>query len=160
MHRLARWVTPPLVLAAVAAAVLVPGTAGARSRRPCSPSKGSLFPRLLAPCNHTAVPTGRVFTFKVRDMNPNAHRFAPYINLSRKPPKRGVLKDDTSGDGLFAQMKAVRGHRGLFQYRPKLFHFPGYWLVTPGRYFVQIQQIDCTVKGCHRFSPVETITVR
>ena len=146
---------------ALTAAVLVPAAAGARSHHPpCSPSKDSKSPRLTSPCNHAVIAAGTRVTFKVRDVNSKAQKDPPYLNLTKTPPRRGVLKPDSSGDGLFEQLHPVHGHPGLFTDRPTLFHFPGYWAVTAGKYYVQVSQIDCSVPGCTRYSPVETITVR
>jgi hypothetical protein len=157
MRRSIRWAS----LTLVAAAALVAGPAAARSHhRPCSPSKGRLFPRVIAPCNHTVVPAGKVFTFKVRDLNPKAHRYHPFLYLSSKPPRHGRLSWKVKAAGLYDQTRPLHGHKGTFTDRPKLFTFPGYWLVTPGRYYVQASQVDCSVRGCNRYSPVITITVR
>ena len=124
----------------------------------CSPSSGKYDPRLLSPCNGATVPAGVVFTFKVKDVNPGSG-YRPFLNLSSHAPRHGVLKDDTSGNGLFDGMKRVHGHRGLFTLTPPLYSFTGYWLVTAGTYYVQVQQVDCAVKGCRRYSPVEKLTV-
>jgi hypothetical protein len=149
---------------ACAVAILSAHAAGAKAplhhHLVCSPAASILAPQLLSPCDREVVHTGIVFTFQVRDRNSKAHRYPPFINLTRSPPSHGILKNDSSGDGLFDQLVPVRNHRGLFAFRPRLFSFPGYWLTSPGKWYVQIQQVDCTVRGCVRYSPVETITVR
>ncbi|MDQ6745543.1 MAG: hypothetical protein M3Z27_05975 [Actinomycetota bacterium] len=57
--------------------------------------------------------------------------------------------------------KSVRGHHGLFTLTPRVGTFPGYWLVTPGKYYLQIQQIDgrSSRHGIY-YSPVYTLAVR
>ena len=153
MRRSVTWGSLALALAVAA---LLPAGAGARA---CSPNKGNLFPRLTSPCNHAVIASGKRITFKVRDVNKNAHKYPPFLNLTKKPPRHGILKDDRGGFGLFTSLKAVRGHPSLFTVRPAMYNFPGYWAVTPGKYYVQVQQVDCSVHGCTRYSPVTTITV-
>jgi hypothetical protein len=69
-----------------------------------------------------------------------------------------VLKDDNGTHGTFTETHALKGHPGIYVAQTEGFSFPGYWLVTPGTYYVQLQQIGFT--GRLIFSPVETITVR
>lgn len=142
------------LLAGAAAALAVP----ARHRAPCSPSAGPGTPQLLSPCNHAVLRAGKAFTFRVKDFNSEARTYPPYLNLTAKGPKHGVLKDATGARGIFDETRAVRGHSGLYTLKTPLFTYSGYWLVTPGKYYLQLQQIGVT--GRLIYSPVETVTVR
>lgn len=149
-------VVGPVLVAALIAMLALSGTAAAKK---CSPSAGSLSPRLTSPCAGATIRVGHNVTWKVTDTNPKAGRYHPYLNLTRAKPKNGVLRDDHNGNGIFAQMKAVKGHPGHFTYTAKKFDFPGYWLVTRGTWYVQVQQIDSTGNHGVRLSPVEQIHI-
>jgi hypothetical protein len=146
-------VVGPLLVAA-AALLALSGTAAAQK---CSPSAGTLAPRLTSPCAGGHIQAGHDITWKVTDTNPKSGRYHPFLNLTRQKPKHGVLPDDHNGNGIFAEMKAVKGHPGHFSYKAKAFDFPGYWLVTKGTWYVQVQQIDSNGPNGERVSPVETI---
>jgi hypothetical protein len=144
----------------VAALALLLAAPAVAHRAQCSPSAGTLAPRLLHPCDHAVVSVGKVFTFVVRDRNPLAHKYPPFLNLTNRPPRHGVLKNANGKVGIFIELHPVRGHADLFAARPPHYTFPGYWLVTRGTYYMQVQQVDCSVSSCHRYSPVERIQVR
>ena len=134
--------------AALIAMLALSGTAAAKQ---CSPSAGDLSPRLTSPCAGANIRAGHNVTWKVTDNNPKAGRYHPFLNLTRQKPRHGVLPDDHNGNGIFAQMKAVKGRAGHFIYTAKKYDFPGYWLVTRGTWYVQVQQIDST--GTQRRAP-------
>jgi hypothetical protein len=152
---LSRLVAPALV-AALTAMLALSGTATAKK---CSPSAGNLAPRLTSPCAGATIRVGHNVTWKVTDNNPKAGRFHPFLNLTRQKPKNGVLRDDHNGNGIFAEMHAVKGRPGHFTYTAKKYDFPGYWLVTRGTWYVQVQQIDSTGNHGERLSPVEQIHI-
>jgi hypothetical protein len=146
-----------LALAAALTAMLaLSGTAIAKK---CSPSAGSLAPRLTSPCAGATIRAGHNVTWKVTDTNPKSGEFHPFLNVTRRKARHGVLPDDNTGNGIFAQMKAVKGHAGHFTYKAKAYNFPGYWLVTKGTWFVQVQQIDSTGTKGERVSPIEKIHI-
>jgi hypothetical protein len=103
----------PLLVTALAAMLALSGTATAKR---CSPSAGNLSPRLTSPCAGATIRVGHNVTWKVTDNNPKAGRYHPFLNLTRQGPKNGVLRDDHNGNGIFAQMKAVKGRPGHFTY--------------------------------------------
>jgi hypothetical protein len=146
----------PVLVAALTALLAISGSAAAKK---CSPSAGSLSPRLTSPCAGGHVRAGHNITWKVTDTNPKSGQYHPFLNLTRQKPKHGVLPDDHNGNGIYAEMKAVKGHPGHFSYKAKAFDFPGYWLVTKGTWYAQVQQIDSTGTNGERLSPVETIHI-
>jgi hypothetical protein len=61
------------------------------------------------------------------------------------------------------QMKAVRGHKGLYSHSTAhdvIVDYPGYWLTTPRTYYVQIAQVDSSAFPFgDRYSPIEKLLV-
>ncbi len=148
--------------AALMALFAFPAGAAAKSHRSCSLRAGSLTPTLSFPCNRATVHVGHNLTFKVRDRNSKAHRYPPFIELtSKRPGRHGRLPADPGAGGIYGQLRAVKGDPTLFTYRPTTYSFPGWWLITPGTYYVQIQQVDDRAGSSLTFySPVSTIYVR
>jgi hypothetical protein len=149
-------VVGPGLVAALTATLALGGTAVAKK---CSPSAGNLSPRLTSPCAGATIQAGHNVTWKVTDNNPKAGRYHPFLNVTRQKAKHGVLPDDHNGNGIFAEMKAVKGRPGHFSYTAKKYDFPGYWLVTKGTWYVQVQQIDSTGNHGERLSPIEKIHI-
>ncbi|MBV9474403.1 MAG: hypothetical protein JO206_15670 [Solirubrobacterales bacterium] len=127
---------------------------------PCSLSAGKLAPQIISPCNGAGVAQGQRLTFEVRDLNPNAPALAPYLYLTSKAPHHGRLSWSPSVFVVYDTMQPIHGHPGLFQDRPLLLTYPGWFLITPGRYYVQAMQIDESVPGGFRYSRVQTVVVR
>lgn len=150
-------VAGPALVVALTAMLVVSGTAAAK--KTCSPSAGRLAPQLTSPCAGATIRAGHNVTWKVTDLNPKAGPYRPFLNLTRSRPKHGVLPDDHNGDGIFAELKPVKGHPGRFSYKARNYTFPGYWLVTKGTWYVQVQQIDDTGTRGVRLSPVEKIHI-
>jgi hypothetical protein len=148
--------TVPALVAALTTVLAVSATAAAKK---CSPSAGPLSPRLSSPCAGTSISAGHDITWQVTDTNPKAKRYHPYLNLTRSKPRHGILPADHNGDGIYASMKSVKGHPGRFTYKAAAYTYPGYWLVTKGTWYVQVQQIDSTVRGGLRYSPVVAIHI-
>lgn len=160
-RRLVSWIAFAAVLTMLFAFT---AAAGARSHghRRCSLGAGPLTPTLSFPCNGRTVLAGHNISFEVRDTNSKAHRAEPFIELSnKKPNRRGRLPVNPGSGGFFAELKAVKGHSSLFAYSPPHYTFPGWWLITPGRYYVQISQVDDRAgRSLNFYSPVSTIYVR
>ncbi len=148
--------------AALVALLLLPAGAAAKSHRRCSLRAGSLTPTLSFPCNRATVHPGQNITFRVRDKNSKAHQYRPFIELTnRRPGRHGRLPRVPGADGFFGQMRAVKGHPTVFTFRAAVYSYPGWWLITPGKYYVQIQQVDDRAGSSLSFySPVSTIYVR
>jgi hypothetical protein len=150
---------------AISALTLLVGAALALAKphkhhKACSPSKGKAYPRVLSPCNGASVSPGKAVTFTVEDLNVNAKQFPPFLNLNTTKPRHGILADNKNGKGVFDSLKPIKGHPGRFKVTPKLFNFPGYWLLTKGTYYVQVQQVDATMSHLTAYGPVTTIKVR
>lgn len=137
-------------------------SAAAGAKGHCYVNTKPRYPTVTAPCPRARIAPGAHVTFVVRDLNPSAGRYKPFLILTKHAPRHGIVPSDTSGNGLYDQLKPVRGHHGRFQDRPTQHSFPGYWNVTPGKYYVQIHQIEsgCTTRHCTVYSPVTTIIVR
>jgi hypothetical protein len=147
-------------LAAVGAALLGmgllagPATAGKKCELiPRSP----LVPHLISPCNGATVREKANITFTVYDADPQAKRFAPFLNLqtSRRLVK-GHLPANTDGDGVFVELKAVKGRAHHWTATAKDEIYPQWWDNHPGTYYVQVQQVGTLVS----YSPIVTIHVR
>jgi hypothetical protein len=149
------------IIAALASMSAFVGAAGAKSHSKCYIATKNRYPTLISPCNKARIASGTKVTFEVRDLNSSAHKFNPTLDLSKHAPKHGRLRDDTSADGLFRGLNPVRGHRALFAVTPTQYTYLGYWEVTPGKYYIQIQQIEsgCTTPHCLVYSPVTSITI-
>ncbi len=149
---------------AISALTLLLGAALALAKhhKVCSPSKGKAYPRVTSPCNGASVSPGKAVTFRVEDLNVNATKYPPFLNLTKTRPRHGILPDNQNGKGVFDPLKPVKGHPGRFKVTPTLFTFPGYWLVTKGTYYVQVQQVDGTKiqSNLTAYGPVTTIKVR
>jgi hypothetical protein len=151
-----------LAPALAAAALLVAPASGATASCP-KPSSDRLAPELTSPCAGARLKAGHDFFWRVTDTNANARKrlYYPFLNVTRSRPRHGILPDDASGQGIYAQMRAVKGHPGRFSYEARRYSFRGYWLVTKGTWYVQVQQVDGTApNGTRRYSPVEKVTIR
>jgi hypothetical protein len=154
------------VLVAVVAAMFTVATAGAKPHHKCTLSAGPRVPTVTFPCNRGTVHVGKDPTFKVHDGNSKAHQFHPFIEVTKKKPnKAGILPQNPGTGGVFDELHAVKGHSARFVDKPTAFNFPGFWLVTPGKYYVQVQQTDSRAPhrrggGLAYYSPVQTIFVR
>jgi hypothetical protein len=153
------------LLIAVAAVLVALSALGgtALAKRRCSlRARSALVPTLKFPCNRARVATGHNITFTVVDRNSKAHRYRPFIELSKKGPnKHGRLPNVPPTGGFYDELKPVKHHSTLFTDRPDQNSFPGWWDITPGTYYIQIQQVDDRAGiGDTFYSPVSRITVR
>jgi hypothetical protein len=142
----------------VTIAVLLMAVGGADGRKVCAASSGRLAPRLLSPCNGTVLPLRHAVTLTISDTNPAVARFnEPYVLLTRKAPRHGHVPVVNDALGIVAFANPVHGHHGHFTLTAPVEPFAGYWLITPGKYYLQIRQPD---RGHTYYSPVYTLTVR
>lgn len=143
---------PVFALAATLAMIALGGVALAA---------GSLRPTLESP-NGKRVHAGRV-TLKVRDTEAGRLKVDVFVAISRKrtTDKQGQLKHGckpTSGCD-FIELTPWRHHSGWWIYVSG-FNFPGYWAVTPGRYYWQAQNPDCFhFKSCLATSNIGSFRV-
>ncbi|HET9104410.1 MAG TPA: hypothetical protein VFN55_13730 [Solirubrobacteraceae bacterium] len=148
-----------IIVAALTSLLGFTVSAGARS---CYINTKARYPTVTSPCNKATISSGAHVVFKVRDLNSSAYKYHPFLVLTPKAPKHGIVPSDVGGNGLYDELKPVKGHHGQFQDKPHLYTFPGYWNVTPGKYYIQVHQIEsgCTTRHCTVYSPVTTITVK
>jgi hypothetical protein len=159
----ARWVRRPVGATALTVALILAAAACAAAKSRCARrTSDRLAPALIKPCAGARIRTGHNFTFQVRDRDPFARhtRFHPYLNLTQRRPRRGILPSDDDGYGIYAQMHPVAGHPGRFRYRAPRYHLPGYWLFHRGVWYVQVLQVDGTGRGQIHYGRVEKITIR
>jgi hypothetical protein len=139
------------------------GPAGAKGKthKACHASAGSQIPIITFPCNGAVIRVGSRQTFKVYDANIYAHKYKPFINLTSKAPRHGIVPTDGGADGFYDSLRQVKGHRTQWSNKPRYETYRGYWSVTPGKYYVQVQQVDPRAKHhVTTYSPVSVITVR
>ncbi len=121
----------------------------------------SLRPTLASP-NGKQIHAGRI-TLKVRDAEAGVLKVSVFVAISRKraTDKQGQLKHGckpTAGCD-FIEMTPWRHHPGWWIYRSQ-FNFPGYWAVTPDKYYWQAQNPDCFhFKSCLATSKVGSFRV-
>jgi hypothetical protein len=142
-------VAPALLCAAVIAAVA--------TASPFSP------PQLKAPRNHHRVHAG-VITLIVKDPGVPRGVRPVYVTIrpDRKLDRHGFLKAPGRRCHRcdFVAMKPWKHHRGFWIYKSK-FNFPGYWAVTPGKYYWQADHVAplCHAKGCEVVSRIHWFRV-
>jgi hypothetical protein len=147
----------------LAALVTFAGPAGARGKqhKACHASAGSQIPIITFPCTGAVIKVGSKPTFKVFDANIYAHKYKPFLNLSTQPPRHGIVPNDSGADGVYNTLAQVKGHGTQWLDKPKYGTYPGYWSITPGKYYVQIQQVDQrSRRNVTTYSPVSVIIVR
>jgi hypothetical protein len=147
----------------LAALLTFAGPAGARGKqgRPCHASAGSQMPIITFPCAGAVIKVGSKPTFKVFDANVYAHKYKPFLNLNRQPPRHGIVPTDSGADGFYNTAGQVKGHPTQWLDKPKYETYAGYWSITPGKYYVQVQQVDPRSKrNVTTYSPVCVIIVR
>jgi hypothetical protein len=102
---------------------------------------------VVSPKSGAKVPAGKSPTFKVRVQG--AGTVWVHVCKSKKKDSEGVICHDES-------IGQAKKKGGVFAYKPKLFTFPGFWLVTPGTYYWQAHRIDCAgdTGDCRQEGPV------
>ncbi len=126
---------------------------------------GSPFshPVLKSPGKGTRVHAG-VVTLIVKDAGVPKSVRPVYVTISaRKTLNRfgRLTQSKTCGSKCdFVALAPRKGHRGEWIYKTP-FNFPGYWAVTPGKYYWQAEHVAplCKAKGCEVVSPIHTFTV-
>jgi hypothetical protein len=147
-----------IAVAALTGALALVGGASAQGR--CAKRSGDrLAPVLTFPCAGARLRAGHNFIWRANGRSVRRRAYFPYLNVTRRRPRRGHLPRDNTGYGIYAQMHAVRGRRGQFRYRAPRRRVAGYWLFRRGVWFVQVSQIDPAGRGSIRYGPVERITI-
>jgi hypothetical protein len=122
-------------------------------------ASNSTPPRLSSPANGGTQKSGRV-TLVAFDPGLTGNLATPIfliVSDRRSLDRRGHLTVSRHCGSRcdFQEMKRWKGHPGYWIYRAP-YRFPGYWGVTPGRYFWQVYHF---VPGC-RPSCVEYSAIR
>jgi hypothetical protein len=152
-------------LAAVGASLLgVLALAGpATAKKKCQlVSKNKLAPHLVSPCNGATVKRGATITFTVFDSDSQARRYHPNIALdTRKHLSHGHLVNQVDGNGIYDELKPLKGHPNTWIEVSKHAIYPTWWDNHPGTVYVQIQQIDSRAgRGDIIYSPIVAIHVQ
>jgi hypothetical protein len=134
--------TSRVLLATVAVAVLVllialGGSAGAATKHGITP---------LAPKAGATVPRGKSPIFRMRKSGPGQL----WVHVCRSAKKDGegtICPDESIGR---ARLKSG----GVWEYRPKFFDYPSFWLNSPGTYYWQAYRISCSGSDCRQEGPV------
>jgi hypothetical protein len=139
------------------------GSTGAKDKqhKACHASAGSQIPIITFPCTGAVIKVGSRPTFKVFDANIYAHKYKPFLNLNKQPPRHGIVPNDSGADGFYNTTAQVTGHPTQWLDKPNYETYPGYWSITRGKYYVQVQQVDPRSKrNVTTYSPVSVIIVR
>src|SRR5215218_1148693 len=89
----------------------------------------------VSPKSGAKVKSGTAPTFKVKVQG--AGQVWIHVCKSKKKDNDGVICTDES-------IGRAKKKGGTFQYKPKKYTYPGFWMVTPGTYYWQAHRIDCS----------------
>jgi hypothetical protein len=128
--------------AAPLAALALAGPAAAATKNGITP---------LAPKAGTSIPSGKSSVFRLRATGPG--QVWVHVCKSSRRDKEGVICTDES-------IGRARKKNGVFQYKPKFFDFPTFWLNSPGTYYWQAHRIACNASDCRQEGPVVRFKVR
>ncbi len=112
----------------------------------------------LAPKAGSSVPTGKSPLFRMKVSGPG--QVWVHVCKSKKKNGDGVIcmkKNAFDGDSIGRAKKK----NGVFQYKPKFFDFPEFWLNSPGTYYWQAFRISCNASAsdCHQEGPITKFKV-
>ncbi|MGI8429181.1 MAG: hypothetical protein ACR2OB_07735 [Solirubrobacteraceae bacterium] len=122
---------------------------------------GGSGPSVVSPGNGHRVRAG-VITLIVRDNSANAARYGVFATISptRRLNRYHHLRacNVVSHGCDFVGLRRRRGHAGEYIYRAK-FNFPGYWAVTPRKYYVQAEHVDIRASGGDQTGRIQSFRV-
>ena len=106
----------------------------------------------LSPKADATVAAGESPTFKMRVKG--AGQVWVHVCKSKKKDADGVICSEES-------IGRAKKKGGTYQYKPKFFDFPEFWLNTPGTYYWQAHRIACvgTSSDCRQEGPIVKIKV-
>jgi hypothetical protein len=99
----------------------------------------------LAPKAGSSVPAGKspVFRFRSTGQGP---RWV-HVCKRKKKDKAGIICHK-------AEIGQAKKKNGVYEYKPKFYDFPEFWLNTRGTYYWQAHRIDCNSKDCQQEGPI------
>jgi hypothetical protein len=122
--------TPPRLLAgAVVAGVLLAGALA-----PAASAQSAKGITVVSPKRNATVAVGERPTFKMRVRGPG--QVWVHVCKSQKKDADGVICSEES-------IGRARKKGSQYQYTPRFFDFPEFWLNSPGTYYWQAHRIDC-----------------
>ncbi len=124
--------------------LVLPASASAATKNGITP---------VAPKAGKSVPAGKSPTFKARANGPGT--VWVHVCKSKKKNDDGVICSDES-------IGRAKKKGSAFQYKPKFFDFPEFWLNTPGTYYWQAHRIKCergNLRDCRQEGPIVKFTV-
>jgi hypothetical protein len=103
----------------------------------------------LSPKSGATVPSGTSPTFKMRVKGTGKGQVWVHVCKSKKKNADGVICSDES-------IGQAKKKGGVFQYKPKFFDFPEFWLNSPGTYYWQAHRIQCegNIDDCLQEGPI------
>ncbi|MFA9269221.1 MAG: hypothetical protein ACEQSX_00465 [Baekduiaceae bacterium] len=106
----------------------------------------------LSPKNNTTVGTGATPTFKMKVRGKG--QVWVHVCKSKAKDADGVICSDES-------IGQARKNGRNYEYTPKFFDFPDFWLNSPGTYYWQAHRIDCSTgtDDCKKEGPIRKLKV-
>jgi hypothetical protein len=101
----------------------------------------------VSPKSGATVPTGTSPTFKLRVKG--AGQVWVHVCKSKKKNGDGVICSEES-------IGRAKKKGSVFQYKPRFFDFPAFWLNSPGTYYWQAHRIQCegNINDCLQEGPI------
>jgi hypothetical protein len=138
-------------VAVILLAVTVPAAALAATG---SKPRELVPPKTISPANGARIHAGKHINFKIRSYAGD-HYLWVHISQSPKRNKCGVIGNDV-------HIYSVRPtkNRSIYTTNTTLYHFDGFWMVTPGTYYWQVYRIEYhyNADGCIE-SPVRKLVI-
>jgi len=101
----------------------------------------------VSPKSGATVPSGKSPTFKMKVKG--AGQVWVHVCKSKKKDADGVICSDES-------IGRAKKKGSSYQYKPKFFNFPEFWLNSPGTYYWQAHRIQCegNINDCLQKGPI------
>ena len=139
-----RLLRPLIAPAAVLLVLALAGPAAAATKNGITP---------VAPKAGSSVPAGKSPVFRMKARGPG--QVWVHVCKSKSKDSEGVICSKES----IGRAKRKSGRR--FEYKPRFFDFPAFWLNSPGRYYWQAFRIDCAgdLSDCRQEGPITRFRV-
>jgi hypothetical protein len=131
-----RTLLPAAALAALLFVLALAGPAAAATKNGITP---------LAPKAGASVPVGKSPVFRMRANGPGQ----VWVHVCKSKRK--------NADGVICTKESIgraKKKRGAFEYKPRFFDFPEFWLNSPGAYYWQAHRISCNAQDCRQEGPI------